>query len=449
MSSGLKYKIIDSDNSLPRRYIFSVGERYLMMNSLGYMVMLDEKAFKQLSDGKISDGIRRKLENRGFLNENREIEDEEFRPEFFMIDLTNKCNLRCRYCFRNIETGTPSISEDVLDDICEYITLYCDRYRLKDVSIQAWGGEPLLDKKLLFRIKEHIHPEKTKVHYSIETNGTLLSKEMVDELYNNRIGIGISIDGRKTEHDAQRVYLNGDGSFGDVTKGVMRTLEKYGNTVGTITTITRNNYNSIEQILDYYAEELHLKNLKFNFVHKSKFVENDELCLSTEEIKETEVRLFDKLINLVSRGHQIFDLNIKTKIRNVICREYSDVCLSRGCCGGRKMIVIDKTGGIYPCELTDYKEMSFGTIYEAPDLISLLKRKSEEGGFFEKKCASECKDCPWYFYCRGGCTVRMINSGKRAPEIDEIECAVNCALYPKIIELILTDTELAYTILDI
>lgn len=113
------------------------------------------------------------------------------------------------------------------------------------------------------------------------------------------------------------------------------------------------------------------------------------------------------------------------------------------------MIVIDKTGGIYPCELTDYKEMSFGTIYEAPDLISLLKRKSEEGGFFEKKCASECKDCPWYFYCRGGCTVRMINSGKRAPEIDEIECAVNCALYPKIIELILTDTELAYTILDI
>ena len=45
--------------------------------------------------------------------------------------------------------------------------------------------------------------------------------------------------------------------------------------------------------------------------------------------------------------------------------------------------------------------------------------------------------------------MRMINSGKRAPEIDEIECAVNCALYPKIIELILTDAELAYTILDI
>ena len=59
MSSGLKYKIIDSDNSLPRRYIFSVGERYLMMNSLGYMVMLDEKAYKKLSDGKISDGIRK------------------------------------------------------------------------------------------------------------------------------------------------------------------------------------------------------------------------------------------------------------------------------------------------------------------------------------------------------------------------------------------------------
>ena len=449
MSFGLKYEIINSYNSFSLIYVFSIGERYLIMNSLGYMIMLDEEAFKQLSDGKISDGVRRKLENRGFLNENREMEDVELRPEFFMIDLTNKCNMRCRYCFRNVETSTSSVSEDVLDDICEYITQYCNRYKLKDVSIQAWGGEPLLDKNLLFRIREHIHPEKTKVHYSIETNGTLLSKVMVDDLYNNRIGIGISIDGRKTEHDVQRVYLNGEGSFCDVNKGVMRAVEKYGNTVGTITTITRNNYNNIEHILDYYAEELRLKNLKFNFVHKSEFVDNDELCLSTEEIKETEGRLFDKLIDLVSRGYQIFDLNIKTKIRNVLCREYSDVCLSRGCCGGRKMIVFDKNGRIYPCELTDYKEMSLGTIYEDQDLISLLKHKSDDGGFFEKKHKSECKECPWYYYCRGGCTVRMMNSWENTPEVDEIECAVNCVLYPKIIELILTDTELAYSILEI
>lgn len=43
----------------------------------------------------------------------------------------------------------------------------------------------------------------------------------------------------------------------------------------------------------------------------------------------------------------------------------------------------------------------------------------------------------------------MMNSGTETADIDEIECAVNTALYPKIIELILNDIDLAYQILEI
>mgnify|MGYP004639100507 FL=1 len=430
-------------------FVFRDGGNNLLINSNGYILLMDDELYQEFLQWNLTDGLLRKLKNKGFLNDKCQLEEIKLLPEFFMIDLTNKCNLRCKYCFRNIETCNTSITPEVFDDICDYITKYCDQYNVKDISVQAWGGEPLLEKDLVFRIRARIRPQKTKVHFSVETNGTLLSEKMVKELYENKIGIGISIDGRENDQNAQRVFLNGKGSFAQVAAGVKRTIGKYGNSIGTITTITRNNYQNVEAILDFYAKELRLKNLKFNFVHRSTFAYNDNLCLSVEEIQETEIRIFDKLVYLVKEGYNIFDSNIKTKIRNVLQREYSDVCLSRGCCGGRKMIVFDMNGGIYPCELTDYKEQKIGTIYENPDLPLLLQERKKTSLFYRKKFQDKCGKCPWYFFCRGGCTVRMMNSGTETADIDEIECAVNTALYPKIIELILNDIDLAYQILEI
>lgn len=430
-------------------HVFSNSKRNLIINKQGYILLMEDSLFKRLMHQQSSDVFFKKLERRGFLSRESQIEEIELLPEFFMIDLTNKCNLRCKYCFRDVDRSNKSISRKIIDDICSYITRYCDEYNVKDISVQAWGGEPLLEKDLVYRIKEHIHPKKTHLHFSIETNGTLLSKEMVEELYNHHVGIGVSIDGREKDHDSQRVYINGVGSFLGTSSGLKRSIKKYGSSIGTITTITRNNYRNIDQILDYYAKELKIRNLKFNFVHKSDFVDNDSLCLSIDEIKETEERIFEKLIQLVLDGYRIFDSNIKIKIKNILQREYSDICLSRGCCGGRKMIVFDMEGGIYPCELTDYKEQKLGSIYEDLDLPLLLKESIKKSHFYEKKHQEKCDDCPWYFFCRGGCTIRMMNEGKKAPEIDEIECAINTCLYPKIVSLILSNMDLAYQILEI
>ena len=449
MKTEMIHKTLKMDRLSSEVFVFRDGGNNLLINSDGFILLMDDELYQEFLHWNLTEGLKRKLESRCFLKNKCQLEEIELLPEFFMIDLTNKCNLRCKYCFRNIETNNISITSGVVDDICDYITKYCDQYKVKDISVQAWGGEPLLEKKLVFRIREHIKPQKTKVHFSIETNGTLLSEEMVKELYENKIGIGISVDGRENDQNAQRVFANGEGSFDQVAAGIKRTIGKYGNSIGTITTITRNNYQNVEQILEFYAKELKLKNLKFNFVHRSTFAGNDNLCLSTEEIQETEVRMFDKLIHLVRDGYDIFDANVKTKIRNVLLREYSDVCLSRGCCGGRKMVVFDMNGGIYPCELTDYKEQKIGTIYENPDLPMLLLERKNTSLFYSKKFQDKCGECPWYFFCRGGCTVRMMNSGSKVPDIDEIECAVNTVLYPKIIELILNDINLAYQILEI
>ena len=152
-------------------------------------------------------------------------------------------------------------------------------------------------------------------------------------------------------------------------------------------------------------------------------------------------------MELLERGYPIFDNNLRIKLNNILYRKYSDICHSRGCKGGLKMVVIGMDGGIYPCELTDTPREQIGSIYEDSDLPRQIEQSKQGRDFYLKKSGVECKECAWYIFCGGGCTVRTINSGKRPPAIDEIECAVNSALYPALIELVLKKPEIVECIL--
>src|ERR1700687_3956156 len=53
--------------------------------------------------------------------------------------------------------------------------------------------------------------EKRTVEYSLTTNATLLTEEIVDFLAEHRMGVTVSIDGDKELHDRMRVFHNGQG----------------------------------------------------------------------------------------------------------------------------------------------------------------------------------------------------------------------------------------------
>ena len=112
------------------------------------------------------------------------------------------------------------------------------------------------------------------------------------------------------------------------------------------------------------------------------------------------------------------------------------------------MIVFDMNGNIFPCELTDFPDESIGSVFSKnKDLITLIREAVSTRTYFVPKHIEKCTHCPWQCFCKGGCTVRVMNSGKRPPEIDEIECAVNTALYPAIVELLLTQPDIVNSIL--
>lgn len=424
--------------------LFQAGKHCLLFGN-GYSLLLDRELADILKSGNLPETLMGPLRARGFLGGLPHPADSlcrAVRPEFFMIDLTDRCNMKCRYCLRNVEGTGESIRPEVLREICRYIQDYCDREGLRDVSIQPWGGEPLLELESILNMKEWISPARTRVHFSVETNAVLLTPEVIRRLYEARIGLGISIDGTRACHDGQRVFPSGAPTHALVAAHLKEAMALYGDRLGTITTVTRLNFRHIEEILEYFAVELGLTHVKFNFVHPSGFSDCGGLCLTEEEIAGTSLRMLRKLAELTDRGYPIVEKNLVTRMKNLLFRSYTDLCHSRGCCGGRKMIVFDRAGNLFPCELTDYPRERIGSIFGADrDLTGIVHRSLCTRSYFAPKRAPRCSDCPWHPFCGGGCTVRILSAGKEPPEIDTIECAVNRTLYPALAELILTRPE--------
>ncbi|MCX6564166.1 MAG: radical SAM protein [Candidatus Aminicenantes bacterium] len=117
------------------------------------------------------------------------------RMEFskFTIILTDRCNFHCSYCSQRIAKRWLDISTvtKTLDFIYPRLTRTC--------HINFYGGEPLL---AFDRIRktvaylERLNRQRTrKIHYSISTNGSLLTEEILQFLDEHAFFLLLSFDG--------------------------------------------------------------------------------------------------------------------------------------------------------------------------------------------------------------------------------------------------------------
>ena len=88
--------------------LYEQNGRGILFERNGHILQADSSLMAELTEGRVPDELRSRLFQRGFLgdkkNERKFIAQEDIiRPEFFMIDLTNRCNMRCGYCLRKID----------------------------------------------------------------------------------------------------------------------------------------------------------------------------------------------------------------------------------------------------------------------------------------------------------------------------------------------------------
>jgi len=153
------------------------------------------------------------------------------------MSITEACNLACRYCYySDIYTYSRKPSTKKMDfqtakkALDYYASLIKEGERfnpLRTPTIGFYGGEPLLNFDLIKKCVsyfEKTYPEMD-TGFTITTNGTLLDEKKSDYLMEHNFSIAISIDGPENEHNRNRIYPDGSGTFSDIIKNIKTIMD--------------------------------------------------------------------------------------------------------------------------------------------------------------------------------------------------------------------------------
>jgi len=134
------------------------------------------------------------------------------------LNVAEICNMRCRYCvysgsyLYHRSHSNKLMSPEIMKKAVDFYFSHSRENNEKHISF--YGGEPLINfdliKECIAYIKETYDGT---VEYNMTTNGTLLDKDKIKFLVENRFSLLISIDGPREIHDRYRVFKNGKSTF--------------------------------------------------------------------------------------------------------------------------------------------------------------------------------------------------------------------------------------------
>ena len=208
-------------------------------------------------------------------------------PAHVAIAVTNRCNLKCPYCFY----GYTLYKEDkvttrelfyLIDELCRRGTAY----------INLNGGEPLL-RKDIGEIVDRITGKGMRC--SVSTNAILL-EDRIEELKKANVSVlNISLDGNEEQHRKNR----GDISYAKVIKGI-DAAHRHDIPVAICTVLTKDNKDCVDEIVRL-AKDKGVYSI-FHFLYERldpKDAEPNQLT------REEEIAIMDKIIAYKKQGYPV------------------------------------------------------------------------------------------------------------------------------------------------
>ena len=330
---------------------------------------------------------------------------EHFPVSSLVVNVANKCNLHCTYCYEpeSAKYGPSPVQMD-WDTARESVDfLFKKSGQSKEVNLIFFGGEALLNFKLMRQIVayagEKAEAEEKIIDYSLTTNGTLLTDEIIDFFQAHRFGVTISIDGPKDLHDKRRVFLNkrGEqkGSYDLLRPRLERLLERYSaRPVVARVTVTKD---AIDVVRTYE----HLTELGFFEVGFSPVTAKAETEYGLEP---TDLR------ELLSQFRALGQLYVERALNNQytgfsnLSTMLTDIHLGTNkffpCGAGLGLLDVDGNGDVYLCHrFPGTEEQKYGNVKDGVDYDRL--NTFINGAHLGNKPV--CQTCWIRGLCGGGC----------------------------------------------
>lgn len=371
---------------------------------------------------------------------------EEFTICSYIINLTDECNLGCKYCFTH--PNPRKISLQTMKDIILFAVDNWKKYKEKKILIDGddtlsfcfFGGEPML------RFKEIIEPiilwvkEEKKddfsnipIRFSITTNGTLLTEEVLKFFYEYKCGILLSMDGDKITQDSQRPMKNGKSGFDILDKEVIPNLLKYFPQTTFRSTIEP--YNADKLLENYlYARKKGFVNY---FVCPNAYAKWDTEAIQTvlQQISAIEAVFYRDLISgIVPLGWSNIDAEFKhffMEKNNILKPDKETVRGKLKRCGiGTYTVGVSPNGDLKGCQERNTIEgediFRIGNIYTGIDKNAHIKLLNNYLQLPHAECRQDkerCKNCSYYWDCFiPHCPSRDYDICGQCGETEEITC---------------------------
>lgn len=378
------------------------------------------------------------------INDLVEYQLNSFFPRKFTIEVTESCNLRCKYCFfareedvarkhsfRKMEIKTVHKAIDFYFNLYTSLLMKVPEYKREKLiaicppKLSWWGGEPFIAFDIMRESKQYFDSlnwtkygiKLNRLVYIVVSNLTIMNEAIEEFLVKNNVLLHVSLDGGKEEHDANRVFLKEKGSFDTVMRNLMHLIEKYPDYSKKriiIQSVTADNIN-IKKSYDFMHEQfkinssnrLILKYIVYNLKKERQLFSESQM---QNEIVELET--FDKILKILSEKKQkdfteylqnnhdflqefetLFLLERKLVFENPQSNDY--YLDSFSCPIGSDSVFVAANGDFHMCMKSDYS-FPIGNVFTELDknaIVSLYKKHLS--GFREK-----CKNCWAINFCQ-------------------------------------------------
>ena len=342
------------------------------------------------------------------------------------------CNLDCHYCYyldkAEIYGGRePRMSLEMLETC---IRKYIEASEVPEVTFNWHGGEPLVMGLDFYREAVRLEQKYAggkKINNTIQTNGTLLTREWADFLRAGDWLVGVSVDGPEQVHDRYRRDKGGKPTLEKVVRGIEH-LYRAGVRYNTMTTVNRSSEGHGLEVYNF------MKSLGSQYMQFMPVVEHIKYPLNAAGKPNKGARPF--IVDPATEGailapwsvsamgfgkfmNEIFDWWVRNDVGKYFVNLFDatlagwvgaqpGTCVYAETCGGNS--IIEHNGDVYVCDHFVYPKYRIGNI--ATDSLADMMDSPAQTKFGIDKRNSlprTCQVCRWFKACHGECPKHRFN----------------------------------------
>lgn len=278
-----------------------------------------------------------------------------------VLNISNACNLRCKYCYAG--GGNYGICQSFMNEKKAVAILDKFFHLFESINkIQFFGGEPLLNLDLIRFVCEEIlkrHERgdvKELPRYGIVTNGTILSDDILRLFKKHRIKPTISLDGPEKIND----YLRGQGTYNKIIQFI-QSLKKNNIDYSFESTYTAYHLESgmtLIGLLDFFLDnfkkrEMHIPLVVLPEGHPLSLRSQLAKKIYREAVEYSIDNLRKDISSCLSFASRMMDIFLEGRP------------LPHYCPAGFSTISVDTEGNVYPCFMfTGIDDFNLGNVFE-------------------------------------------------------------------------------------